>query len=53
MIHNFNPGPAALPPEVIARVQAELPDYRGCGMSILEISHRSKEYEAVKRYCRS
>ncbi len=47
MIHNFNPGPAALPPEVIARVQAELPDYRGCGMSILEISHRSKEYEAV------
>jgi phosphoserine aminotransferase apoenzyme (EC 2.6.1.52) len=47
MIHNFNPGPAALPPEVIARVRAELPDYRGCGMSILEISHRSKEYEAV------
>ncbi len=47
MIHNFNPGPAALPPEVIARVQAELPDYRGTGMSILEMSHRSKEYEAI------
>ncbi len=47
MIHNFNPGPAALPPEVIARAQAELADYRGRGMSILEMSHRSKEYEAI------
>ncbi|MCX7859711.1 3-phosphoserine/phosphohydroxythreonine transaminase [Chloroflexus sp.] len=47
MIHNFNPGPAALPPEVIARAQAELADYHGTGMSILEMSHRSKEYEAI------
>ncbi|MGQ9612407.1 MAG: 3-phosphoserine/phosphohydroxythreonine transaminase [Chloroflexus sp.] len=47
MIHNFNPGPAALPSDVIARAQAELADYRGCGMSVLEISHRSKEYEAI------
>lgn len=47
MIHNFNPGPAALPPAVIARAQAELADYHGTGMSILEMSHRSKEYEAI------
>ncbi|MCS7182374.1 MAG: 3-phosphoserine/phosphohydroxythreonine transaminase [Thermoanaerobaculum sp.] len=45
--HNFNPGPAALPLEVLQRVQAELLDFAGTGMSILEISHRSKDYEAV------
>lgn len=46
-IHNFNPGPAVLPPIVLERVQAELLDYHGRGMSILEMSHRSKEYEAI------
>jgi phosphoserine aminotransferase len=44
---NFNPGPAALPLEVLKIVQEELLDYRNTGMSILEISHRSKEFEAV------
>src|SRR5438309_1691382 len=44
---NFNAGPAMLPPTVLEQVQAELRDYRGCGMSIMEMSHRSKEYEAV------
>lgn len=46
-IHNFNAGPAALPASVLQRVREELLDYRGRGMSILEMSHRSKEYEAV------
>src|ERR1700676_3356567 len=46
-IYNFNAGPAMLPPSVLEQVQAELRDYQGCGMSIMEISHRSKEYEAV------
>src|SRR5438132_11037821 len=46
-IMNFNAGPAMLPPPVLERVQAELLDYHGCGMSIMEMSHRSKEYEAV------
>src|SRR5260370_42115030 len=46
-ILNFNAGPAMLPPPVLERVQAELLDYHGCGMSIMEMSHRSKEYEAV------
>src|SRR5580700_1211086 len=44
---NFNAGPAMLPPPVLERVQAELRDYHGRGLSIVEMSHRSKEYEAV------
>src|SRR5436305_11059049 len=36
-----------LPPPVLERVQAELRDYRGRGMSIMEMSHRSREYEEV------
>jgi phosphoserine aminotransferase len=44
---NFNAGPAMLPPPVLETVQAELRDYRGRGMSIMEMSHRSKEFEAV------
>jgi phosphoserine aminotransferase len=46
-VHNFNPGPAALPLEVLQQAQAELLDYRGTGMSVMEISHRSKEFEAI------
>ncbi|MDD5494676.1 MAG: 3-phosphoserine/phosphohydroxythreonine transaminase [Dehalococcoidia bacterium] len=44
---NFNPGPAALPLEVLKIVQEELLDYQGSGMSILESSHRAKEFESV------
>jgi phosphoserine aminotransferase len=44
---NFNAGPAMLPPAVLEKVQAELRDYQGRGMSIMEMSHRSKEFEAV------
>ena len=46
-IYNFNAGPATLPLDVLKEVQAELLDFRGSGMSILEISHRSKEFQAV------
>ena len=46
-IFNFNPGPAVLPVEVLQEAQAELLEYKGSGMSILEASHRGKEYEAV------
>lgn len=45
--YNFNAGPAALPLEVLKQAQAELTEYKGIGMSIMEISHRSKEYEQV------
>ena len=44
---NFNPGPAALPVEVLQLAQAEMLDYKGTGMSVMEISHRSKEFEAI------
>lgn len=45
--YNFNAGPAALPLEVLEQAHAELIDYNGIGMSIMEISHRSKQYEQV------
>jgi phosphoserine aminotransferase len=44
---NFGPGPAALPFSVIEEAQAELLDFSGTGMSILEVSHRSPEYDKV------
>jgi phosphoserine aminotransferase len=46
-VYNFNPGPAALPLAALERARDELVDYRGSGMSIIEHSHRGKEYEAV------
>lgn len=46
-VFNFNPGPAVLPLEVLEKAQSELLDFKGTGMSVLEISHRSKEFEAV------
>ena len=44
---NFNAGPAGLPTAVLETAQAELLDYRGTGMSIMEHSHRGKAYDAV------
>ena len=46
-VYNFNAGPAMLPPPVLERVREELLDYAGRGMSIMEMSHRSKEFEAI------
>lgn len=46
-VYNFNPGPATLPLPVLEEIQRDLLDFAGTGMSILEVSHRSKEYEAV------
>ncbi len=46
-VDNFNPGPAVLPVEVLQQAQAEMLDYKGTGMSVMEISHRSKEFEAI------
>ena len=46
-VFNFNPGPPVLPLEVLEQAQAELLDFKGTGMSVMEISHRSKEFEAV------
>lgn len=44
---NFNAGPAALPLEVLQEAQAELLDFQGTGMSVMELSHRSKDYDVV------
>jgi len=46
-IHNFNAGPAALPLPVLQRAQAELLEYGGQGMSVMEMSHRSKAFDAI------
>ena len=44
-VYNFNPGPAVLPLPVLERIQAEMLDYKGTGVSILETSHRAPEYD--------
>ena len=46
-VYNFNPGPATLPLDVLKAAQAEFLDFADSGMSIIEISHRSKAYERV------
>ncbi len=46
-VHNFNAGPSILPLPVLEQAQAELLDYQGCGMSVMEMSHRSKEFESI------
>ena len=46
-IYNFNPGPAALPLDVLEEIQASFLNYAGSGMSITEISHRSKWFEDI------
>ncbi|MBW1785828.1 MAG: 3-phosphoserine/phosphohydroxythreonine transaminase, partial [Deltaproteobacteria bacterium] len=46
-IHNFNAGPAALPLPVLEQIQSELLDYQGSGMSVLEMSHRSKWFDQI------
>jgi len=45
--YNFNPGPSALPLDVLKIVREELLDYSGTGMSVMEISHRSSEYDEL------
>ena len=46
-VHNFGAGPAVLPVPVLEKVQAELLDYAGTGMSVMEMSHRSAAFEAI------
>lgn len=49
-VHNFNAGPAALPLAVLKKAQEEFLDYKGTGMSVLEVSHRGKEYDATHKH---
>ncbi len=44
-VYNFSAGPAVLPEAVLKEAQAEMLDYKGCGMSVMEMSHRSKVFD--------
>lgn len=46
-VYNFSAGPAVLPLEALQEAQADLVDYKGSGMSVMEMSHRGKEYDAL------
>ncbi len=46
-VYNFSAGPAVLPEEVLKEAAEEMLDYRGCGMSVMEMSHRSKVYDEI------
>ena len=46
-VYNFSAGPAVLPEEVLREAADEMLDYRGCGMSVMEMSHRSKPFAAI------
>ena len=46
-VYNFSAGPAVLPEEVLQEAAAEMLDYKGTGMGVMEMSHRSKAYQAI------
>ncbi|MBE5909187.1 MAG: 3-phosphoserine/phosphohydroxythreonine transaminase [Lachnospiraceae bacterium] len=46
-VYNFSAGPAVLPEEVLKEAAEEMLDYKGCGMSVMEMSHRSKMYDDI------
>ena len=50
-VYNFSAGPAALPLEVLDTIRDDIPDWQGTGMSVMEISHRSKQFVDVAARC--
>ena len=46
-VYNFSAGPSMLPVEVLENVQKELLNYQGSGQSVMEMSHRSKEFQRI------
>ena len=46
-VYNFSAGPAMLPEEVLRQSSAEMLDYQGCGMSVMEMSHRSSSFQNI------
>ena len=46
-VYNFSAGPGMLPVEVLEEAAAEMLDYKGTGESVMEMSHRSKEYGEI------
>ena len=50
-VYNFSAGPAALPLAVLETIREDIPDWQGTGMSVLEVSHRSKEFVELAARC--
>ena len=50
-VYNFSAGPSVLPESVLEKAAAEMMDYEGSGQSVMEMSHRSKTYEAIIKGC--
>ena len=46
-VYNFSAGPAVLPEDVLKQCADEMLDYRGCGMSVMEMSHRSSVFKGI------
>ena len=46
-VYNFSAGPSCLPEEVLKECAAEMLDYNGTGQSVMEMSHRSKDYKPI------
>ncbi len=52
-VYNFSAGPAALPEDVLKQAQDEMLDWHGAGMSVMEMSHRGKEFMSIAAAGRS
>ena len=50
-VYNFSAGPSMLPEAVLKKAQAELLDFEGSGMSVVEMSHRGKVFDAIAKKC--
>ena len=50
-VYNFSAGPSCLPEEVLKECAAEMLDYNGTGQSVMEMSHRSKDYKPIIEDC--
>ena len=43
--HNFSAGPAVLPVEILSEINQALPNFQGCGLGLMELSHRSSTFD--------
>ena len=50
-VYNFSAGPAALPLDVLEQIRADLPDWQNSGMSVMEVSHRGKDFVELAPRC--
>ena len=46
-VFNFSAGPSGLPVEILQQAAADMVNYKGCGMSVMEMSHRSKDFQEI------